>query len=169
MKTSIRLFLLGIGLCTLVVISCSKESKMVPVQFMLTDNPTDYDEVNVHLKGIQVNIAKDSTSWISLDAKDTMINLLDLQGGITTLIATGTVPEGVLKEVRFVLGDGNNIVVNGTEYPMDTPSGETSGLKIKIGKQLNESLNTFVMDFDAALSIKEENGAYKLSPVIKLK
>ena len=84
------------------------------------------------------------------------------------VIAQDEIPDGVLKEVRFVLGSDNNIVVDGQAYPLQTPSAEDSGLKIKIDKDLNETLNTFVLDFDAALSIKEENGNYKLGPVIKL-
>jgi hypothetical protein len=59
--------------------------------------------------------------------------------------------------------------VDGQVYPLETPSAESSGLKVKIDKELNETLNTFTLDFDAALSVKEENGNYKLMPVIKLK
>ena len=43
-----------------------------------------------------------------------------------------------------------------------------SGLKIKIDKRLEETLNSFELDFDAASSIKEENGNYRLDPVIRL-
>jgi len=107
--------------------------------------------------------------WTDLETKDTTVNLLDFQDGVTILIAEGDVPEGTLKEVRFVLGSDNNIVVGGIAHPLQTPSAEESGLKIKINKNLEESLNTLVLDFDAALSIKEENGNYKLDPVIRWK
>lgn len=168
MKRSIQLFAFLV-IASFVMVSCSKGDKNVPVQFLLTDNPTAYDEVNVHIKGIKVNIAKDSTSWITLQAKDTTVNLLDLQNGVTMLLAQGTVPDGRLKEVRFILDTDNNVVVNGTTYPLETPSAVSSGLKIKIDKDLNETMNTFTLDFDAALSVKEEAGTYKLDPVIKLK
>jgi hypothetical protein len=97
------------------------------------------------------------------------VNLLDLQNGITMVLAQGDVPEGVLKEVRFILGNDNYVVVDGNVHPLETPSAEHSGLKIKIDKDLDETLNTFTLDFDAALSVQEQNGSYKLSPVIKLK
>lgn len=74
-----------------------------------------------------------------------------------------------LRKFVFILGDGNYVVVNGTRYNLQTPSAEESGLKIKIDKHLQETLNTFLLDFDAELSIKEEAGGYKLMPVIKLK
>ena len=149
--------------------SCSKENKTVPIKILLTDNPVDYESVNVEIKGIQVKINKDDAGWINIASKDTTINLLDLQNGITTVLAEDNVPEGILKEVRFILGTDNTVVVNGVTHEMQTPSAEDSGLKIKIDKKLGETLNTFTLDFDAALSVKEENGSYKLMPVIKLK
>jgi len=166
MKTKHRLISLLLFLVTLY--SCKKENKTVPVQFYLTDNPAVYDSVNVHIKGIEVNISQDTTAWITIDAKDTVVNLLDLQNGITALIAQGAVPAGILKEVRFILGEDHYVVVNGTSYPLQTPSAESSGLKIKINKQLNENFNAFILDFDAAQSITEENGTYRLDPVIRL-
>lgn len=148
--------------------SCKKEAKTSPVQFYLTDNPAVYDSVNVHIKNIVVNIQQDSEAWIPVDTKDTIVNLLDLQNGITVLLSNDVVPQGTLKEVRFILGDGNYVVVNGVRYPMQTPSAESSGLKIKIDKPLNDVFNAFILDFDAAKSILPENGGYKLDPVIRL-
>ena len=92
-----------------------------------------------------------------------------MQNGLKDTIAKGNVPDGSLKEVRFILGDKNSVVVSGNERPLVIPSGSESGLKVKIDKDLGETLNSFILDFDAALSIKEENGEYKLRPVIKLK
>jgi hypothetical protein len=150
------------------VYSCKKEKKTSPIQIYLTDNPTVYDSVNVHIKNIEVNILQDTEGWIPINTKDTIVNLLDLKNGITMLLADDIVPQGVLKEVRFVLGGGNYVVVNGVAYPMQTPSAESSGLKVKIDKTLNEAFNAFILDFDAEQSILEENGSYKLEPVIRL-
>ena len=168
MKKALR-FLTLIVVLAVMISSCRKDNKNVPVQIMLTDNPADYDSVNVHIQSIRVKMNSDDGGWISLHTKDTTVNLLNLQNGTTMLIANDTIPAGTIKEVRFILGDGNYIVVNGTRYVMTTPSAEDSGLKIKIDKHLGETLNTFTLDFDAALSIQEENGGYKLMPVIKLK
>ena len=148
------------------IVACKKSNRTVPVQLLLTDNPTSYDEVNVHILDMKVKMNNDE-GWTDLNTKDTTVNLLDYQNGLTILIAEGEVPEGTLKEVRFVLGTDNNIVVGGITHPLQTPSAEESGLKIKIDKHLEETLNTLVLDFDAALSIKEENGNYKLDPVIR--
>jgi hypothetical protein len=149
--------------------SCKKENKNVPVQILLTDNPTAYDEVNVEITGIQVKLDKDTSGWVSLNTNAGVYDLLTLQNGITDTLATGTVPDGVLKEIRFILGSRNTVKVNGAIKPLVIPSGSESGLKIKIDKHLGETLNSFILDFDAALSIKEETDGYKLRPVIKLK
>src|SRR5687768_8800853 len=100
------------------IIACKKSNKTVPVQFLLTDNPTALDEVNIHITGMQVKINDDNASWITIDAKDTTVNLLDLQNGITEVIAQDEVPEGILKEVRFILGAGNTVVADGTPHPL---------------------------------------------------
>ena len=150
------------------IYSCKKEHKTSPVQIYLTDVPAVYDSVKIHIKRIELNILHDSTAWVPVNTKDTVVNLLDLQNGLTMLIAHGIVPQGTLKEVRFVLGEGNSVVVNGTSYPLETPSAESSGLKIKIDKRLNEVFNAFVFDFDASQSITDDNGVYRLAPVIVL-
>ena len=150
--------------------SCKKENTSVPVRIYLTDNPTAYDEVNVEIVGVQVKTSKDTTKWYSLQANVAVYNLLTLQNGVTAVLAQGDVPQSVLKEIRFILGTNNTVKVNGQTYPLQTPSAEDSGLKIKIDKHLQETLNTFTLDFDAELSIKDEgNGIYKLEPTIKYK
>jgi hypothetical protein len=155
--------------CSLVLFSCKKDDRTVPVQLLLTDNPAAYEAVNVDIREIQLKINDEAAAWIKIDTKDSVYNLLDLQNGVTTQLAADEVPEGVLKEVRFILGPNNSVVVDGMEHPLQTPSAEDSGLKIKIDKELKQTLNTFTLDFDAALSVKEEAGNYKLSPVIRLK
>lgn len=154
---------------SILYLSCKKDGRSVPVQIMLTDNPVAYDEVNVEITGIQVKLDKDTSGWVSLQTNAGVYDLLTLQNGITDTLAMGNVPEGILKEVRFILGSNNTIKVNGDVKPLVIPSGSESGLKVKIDKHLGETLNTFVLDFDAALSIKEESDGYKLRPVIKLK
>ena len=169
MKTKNALFPLALIIALLSIMSCKKEHRTAPIQLLLTDKPATYDSVNVHIVGIQVQINHDTAAWLSLNTKDSIYNLLDLQSGITTVIAQDTVPLGVLQEVRFILDSDNTVVVNGVSYPLEAPSAEYSGLKVKIGRVLGETLNTFTLDFDASLSINEQNGVYKLRPVIQMR
>jgi len=169
MKPKIALVVPFLFVASVSILSCKKENKTAPIQILLTDKPATYDSVKVHIVGMQVQINHDTAAWLSINTKDSIYNLLDLQSGLTTVIAQDTVPAGVLEQVRFILGSDNTVVVNGISYPLETPSAENSGLKVKIGRVLAETLNTFTLDFDAALSIQEQNGSYKLHPVIQMR
>ena len=152
-------------------VACQKDNEKgtTDLKIRLTDNPYNATEVNVDIKEVLVTMRDDSTGWVSLNTNAKVYNLLGLQNGVDTLLAIGTVPTGTLKEIRFVLGTNNSIMINNVTYPLTIPSGSESGLKIKVNKQLNTSIDSLLIDFDAALSVKEQNGAYKLMPVIKLK
>jgi len=155
-----------------IVNSCQKEkgSGTTTLRVHLTDNPYNASEVNVDIREVRVKVGDDSTGWASLNTNASIYNLLGLQNGVDTLLATGIVPTGVLKEIRFVLGDDNTIKIDNTVYPLTIPSGSESGLKIKLNKQLNATIDSLVIDFDAALSISQTGtGEYKLQPVLKIK
>ncbi len=71
--------------------------------------------------------------------------MLDLQNGVDTLLATGTVQTGIVKEIRLILGPNNTILVNGVPNPLIVPSGAESGLKIKVGKNLRAGLDSILV------------------------
>ena len=154
------------------ITACQKDNNngTTNLQIHLTDNPFNATEVNVDLREVRVNLRDDSTGWVILNTNAGVYNLLALQNGVDTLLATGTIPTGTLKEIRLVLGNDNSIKINNTIYPLTIPSGSESGLKIKLNKKLNASLDSLLIDFDAALSISlTGNGEYKLKPVLKIK
>jgi len=132
--------------------SCKKETQNTTLQVRMTDAPLAVEEVNIDLQSIEVKFDKDSTKWFTL-----------------TTNAGLYFPTGYLKEIRLIVGSNNSIKVNGQVYPLTIPSGEESGLKIKVNKKLQATIETLLIDFDAALSIKEESDGYKLRPVVKLK
>jgi len=171
-------FILAAMVCgSLAFYSCSKNSNenqgMSTVNVRLTDAPTTYDEVNVDIRQVQVKFSDDSSNingWVTLNTFPGIYRLLDLQNGVDTLLATGAFPFQTVKEIRFVLGSNNTIKDAGIVYPLTVPSGSESGLKLKISRDLNETLETIVIDFDAALSVtKDGTGDYKLRPVLRIK
>ncbi len=150
--------------------ACNKENDNSTLQVMLTDNPALYQEVNIDLVGVSVKLSKDTAKWVELQPVAGVYNLLGLQNGVDTLIGTLILPTSVVKEIRLVLGPNNTIKENGITYPLTIPSGAESGLKIKINKKLEATLETLIIDFDAALSIRKDGpGNYKLLPVLKIK
>lgn len=175
MKNSRGLLLPAAIFSTFVFFACTKdksnETGTTTMRIMLTDKPFQADSVNVDIQQVRVKFSDDSTGgWIDLNTHAGVYDLLGLQNGVDTLLAVGTVPTDILKEIRFVLGSNNSIVVAGVNYPLTIPSGSESGLKIKVNKQLNGTLDSLMIDFDAALSIHQTGqGNYMLKPVLKIK
>ena len=155
-------------------ISCSKDDTKgtSTLHVRLTDAPTAYEEVNVDIREVRVKFSDDtlSSGWVTLTTYPGIYNLLAYQNGVDTLLGTGVFPTQIVKEIRFILGPNNTIKDAGVVYPLTIPSGSESGLKLKINKALNATLETIIIDFDAALSVtKEGTGNYKLRPVLRIK
>ena len=154
---------------TLAFISCSKDKNNYRLDVHLTDAPAAYEEVNMDIQSIKVKLREDSAGWVSLDTKAGIYNLLGLQG-VDSLIATGTLPSNYVQEIRFYLGDNSTIKVSGQTYPLVRDNGTETKLMIKVDKQINGTLDSLSVDWDANLSVVQEgNGTYRLSPVIKVK
>ena len=156
--------------------SCSKSDNDSPstLQVRMTDAPTALEQVNVDIQSVTIKYRDDDNdpnlNWVTLNTTAGIYNLLALQNGVDTLIASGNVPERQIKEIRFVLGPNNTVKNNGIVYPLTIPSGGESGLKIKFSKKLVAGLNPLLIDFDAAMSVSQNGaGAYMLRPVIKVK
>jgi hypothetical protein len=173
MKTNI-LPLLAILAVTLIVIACSKKdasSGKARFQVALTDDPGDYDMVNIEVKDIRINYSnKGDEGWVSLDGiRPGNYNVLRLVNGKDTLLADAQINAGRIQQIRLVLGENNFVTVDGKTYNLQTPSAQQSGLKLNIHQDVSEGLTyKLLMDFDASRSIvKTGNGKYILKPVIR--
>jgi hypothetical protein len=153
---------------TVIFLACSKNSDSTHLKVRLTDAPASFEEVNIDLKEVQVKLDNDSSAWITMQTAAGVYNLLGLQNGVDTLISEAVLPSGNVKEIRLVLGSENNIKAGGEIIPITVPSGATSGLKIKIDKSLRGGVDSVLIDFDAALSVKLEADGYKLRPVLRV-
>lgn len=171
MKTRHLMLCLLLLAGTLTFFSCEKDNSSGNSNFKvkLTDAPAAWDSVNIDIREVRVNLRNDSAGWVSLNTNAGVYNLLGLQNGVDTLLATGTVQAGTLQELRLILGPNNTVVVGGVSFPLTVPSGSESGLKIKVGKNITAGIDSVIVDFDAALSIKLEPGGYKLRPVLRIK
>ncbi|GIZ07817.1 hypothetical protein FUMI01_05440 [Flavobacterium sp. UMI-01] len=145
------------------------------IMVRLTDAPGDYEEVNIEVVDVMMktNTDPDETrGWVSLSNIDRGIyNLLDFTGGVSLLVAEGQVPSGYLGQLRLVLGTNNTIKKGGQVYPLSTPSGQQSGLKLKINETLVPGITyELMMDFNVDKSIVKagNSGKYNLHPVITI-
>lgn len=141
------------------------------VQIRMTDAPGDFDRINLSVK--EIVLLSGGKPYV-FAATVSAFNILDFRIGTSKpdiLVASGEMPSGEITEIRLVLNDNNTIVVNGVTQDLKTPSGQTSGWKVKLSQ--NPSLvpgvtYSLLLDFDAAKSIVSTgNGKYLLKPVVR--
>jgi hypothetical protein len=175
MKPKLIFVCILISVC---LISCEKAEKENPInsgksylKIHLTDAPADYDAVLVDVQDVLINQTYDDQGWMSLENVETGIyNLLDFTGGVDTLIASSEVDTGIIAQIRLILGSENFLITLGDTIPLNTPSAQQSGLKIKINQNIDAGINyKLVLDFDASRSVVKagNSGKYILKPVIR--
>lgn len=138
-----------------------------------TSSRSDYEAVNIDIQKVSIHTstnADESSGWFDLQTNTGVYDLLDYEAGNDTIIALDPMLEvQTVSQIRLILGNNNTVVDSGETYDLDTPSAQTSGLKIQVHAQLQPNLKyKIVLDFDPDKSIvKTGNGKYKLTPVIK--
>lgn len=132
----------------------------------------EYSQVNIDLVKISINVSADtnaSSGWVDLPTNQGIYNLLDFTSGNDTVLAFDSVlVVQNISQIRLLLGENNTIVDSGETYDLNTPSGQTSGLKIPVNVTLQPGFSYIVeLDFDPYQSVvKTGNGKYNLKPVI---
>ncbi|HEU5365524.1 MAG TPA: DUF4382 domain-containing protein [Hanamia sp.] len=140
----------------------------------LTDAPADYQAVWIDVQQVMVKSSNDTsgTGWVSVPLLHPgKYNLLDFRNGKDTLLGGVDLPAGKISQIRLVLGESNQLVLNdGTSVDLKTPSGQESGIKLNVDADLKAGIPyELVLDFDAARSIVKagNSGQYILKPVIR--
>ena len=173
--------LIGFGLT-----ACSSGDGSGTMKVSLTDAPADYAEVNIEIHQVLVKSNDDDDDldetedmndeeledegWKVVFNDTITVNLLYYQNGATLDLGEVELQEGRYNQVRLVLGDENNVVLNsGETIQVDTPSGQTSGYKLLVQADIEaDQVYDLVIDFDASRSIVVRgNGSYSLKPVLK--
>lgn len=157
-----------------VLAACDKNNSNDPAtnpvfSVKLTDAPAGYEAVNVEILYMEANMGN---GWVEFPVEHPGIyNLQEFSNGNTMLLIgdTSIVP-GMMSELRLILGTNNTVVADGISYELKTPSGQTSGYKIKMYPQPLElgGLYRLIIDFDVSVSVHETgNGKYMLKPVVR--
>lgn len=174
-----KINLLAILALSVLVYSCSSsdnDEKKEPatIQVALIDAPGDYESVMIDIQDIQVNVSADDSDengWQSLEGGQPGIyDLLLLTNGQEAFLGTIELPEGQLGQVRLILGESNEVTVDGTTHALTIPSGSQSGLKLNVQQSILAGITyKLLLDFDAAKSIVSagNSGKYNLKPVIR--
>ncbi|MBL7931183.1 MAG: DUF4382 domain-containing protein, partial [Bacteroidia bacterium] len=122
-------------------------AKPTPYYVRMTDAPGPYTAVYVDIQSVEITGAGGAN--VTLNTTPGIYNLLDLTNGNDTLIATGLLTTNKVEQIRLALGTHNSVVVNGTSYPLATPSAQQSGLKLQVHQDLQPGIAYQVLlDFD---------------------
>lgn len=135
---------------------------------------TLYAEQNknsIPVESINLKISKaelrEGDSWVTvnniLSVEQPSATFLRVELGVTELVSD---PARKFEEIRFVLGEGSTIKVDGTSYPLTVPSGQTSGLKIKTAFSIEANIIAVIFDVQDNLAYNQGNG-YSLKPVVQ--
>ena len=153
---------------------CKKDNSNPPpagnpvLSVKMVDAPSGYDAVNVEVIGLEANFGN---GWTTLAMDNSGVyNLLSFINGNSLALVNETVLEPcTISELRLILGTNNTVVIDGITYDLTTPSGQTSGYKVKMAPQqlIAGGVYYLVLDFNAEKSVVETGvGKYILNPVV---
>lgn len=149
-----------------------KPDQSTPFSVYLSDAAARYQAVLLNIQQIWVN-ATDSINngWLQVPLTRTgQFNLLHFQNGKDTLLASTNLPSGTITQLRLVLGDNNQIILNdGTVMPLTVTTDEPSTIKLAVHEKLTPQVPyNLVLDFNVGASIKQsQGGRYTFQPVIR--
>ncbi len=152
------------------------ESDTAPgtLQVLLTDAPADYEAVIIDIREVRVHRSSDAEDddggWEVINDQPIKVDLLELTNGNKEILGEAELEPGTYNQIRLILGDENELVINGSTQQLKTPSAQQSGLKLKINAEIESNRTyTLLLDFDASRSIVRagNSGKYLLKPVIR--
>ena len=165
---------------------CSKDSdesaNSSKLEVRLTDAPGDFRSVFLDVRQVEVHLNEenDPNGWKMLTFTPQTIDVLQYVNGKSALLVSEDFAPGDLKEIRLILGPDSYVIGrDGLRYDLKTPSGQSSGIKLKLDKATLRQRETFqlLLDFDVARSIvergnwnptKDKKERYSLKPVIRV-
>jgi len=138
------------------------------IRMHLTDGPGDYDAIYLDIQSVELTTSGGGPVTLT-PVRPGVYELLQFRNGLDTLLMEANIPAGTIQQMRLKLGSNNSIVVDGQAFPLSTPSGQQSGIKLNLNQTFAAGgAYDIWIDFDAAKSIVQTgNGQYKLKPVIR--
>ncbi len=152
----------------------SSDTDFGTLRVLLTDAPGNYDAVYVDVQEVRIHKSSDAedgdSGWITINTEPMVVDLLELTNGRYEILGEEELEPGRYNQLRLILGDQNEVVIDGQSHALTTPSGQQSGLKLQIDADIEGGqIYTLLLDFDASRSIVQAgaSGNILLKPVIR--
>jgi len=128
--------------------------------------PSGVEKILLTIK--EVSVHGSDQGWVTLAEPNDTYDFLGLVNGATVVLADTTLEPGHYTQMRLVLSDENEVVVDGDTHPLKVPSGAQSGVKLNLDFEAEEDeLIEIMVDFDASKSITWTPKKYLLRPSFK--
>jgi len=151
------------------LMACSESDGSGKLTVQMTDAPFPYSDlsaVNVFVVRIDARTtdvttaeAENSAStsgWTTIATPNRVINLMSLQGGVTTNLGTTELSTGTYNAFRMVIDPAQSGVTLKTGASVNTifPSAAQSGIKINLSEpiEVSEDSSVMILDFDIGKS-----------------
>ncbi len=174
--SALTLSAIGAGL---LLTACEKKGDFTPsnptglVRAHITETSTTYDAVKLKIKSVEFNHVdvKGLSTWYPVsNFKAGIYDLTKFENGLDSVLGTLALAPGQITQARLIIGDSNTVVVNGNSYPLNSFSGQQTGLKVNFAQPIETGKQYDIwFDFDAQRSISNGgNGIYELNPSIRV-
>jgi hypothetical protein len=178
-RTYIRYFAMGMAFTVMstLVTTCQRGSRssageQTAIRITFHDTQVDGSTVaRIDMNVIETQIIDTNDTKTVISNQPHAFDLLALTQNNPVVLAHTSVTAGFYKQIRLILDDKTTITLtDGSVHPLQTPSGEQTGIKIDGLFQIPEGkLYTLDIDLDPGKSVHFAPGSgYVLKPVIAL-
>jgi hypothetical protein len=136
-KHKIKIFMkrLSVSLLTILVLiisttACdpSENASTGTLQVSLTDAPAAYESVLIDIEEVRVHINSETEDeddgWRTINDQPIKVVLLNLTNGTTEILGEAELEQGTYNQTRIILGDENELVIDGQSISLTTPSAQ---------------------------------------------
>ncbi len=164
----ITVILLFVGL----FIGCDTDSTQPgttgTLRLYIADAPGEFENVNIEITRVDVH-RPGPNGWVPINDETRTFDLLEYSNGAMALLGEQELQAGKYTQIRLMLGDGNNVVVNGDTFSLYVPSGYQTGLKLVRQFDIEPDYTyELLIDFDVHRSIHMADGQYMLKPTVRV-
>ena len=130
-------------------------TRFASLELLITDAPFPIDLVESAFITINKITAEYGDTSVVLSEEVREINIFELRNGLTESLSDVQVPVGTISSFSLIIEAAEITLTDGRNFDLNVPSGDTSGLKVKVSPEVELSEDdevTILLDFDLSQS-----------------